>query len=185
VHLNRLLDAEEAETGVVDGLREAGLVEGRDFDKTVRDAQGDMATVSSQMDAALADRSDLIIPFSTPALQAALQRVKRVPVVFNYVADAIAAGAGPTVTSHVPNVTGVYLIGAYAQMPALMPYGIDVNPADGSIWYSSLMANRIGRIDPDTLEVKVFAPPTLGPRRMRFAPDGAAVDSVVMGRSGR
>jgi len=59
-----------------------------------------------------------------------------------------------------------------AQMPALMPYGIDVNPVDGSVWYSSLMANRIGRIDPDTFEVKVFAPPTLGPRRMRFAPDG-------------
>jgi len=58
-------------------------------------------------------------------------------------------------------------------MPALLPYGIDVNPVDGSVWYSSLMANRIGRIDPDTYEVKVFAPPTLGPRRMRFAPDGA------------
>ena len=28
-----------------------------------------------------------------------------------------------------------------------MPYGIDVNPVDGSVWYSSLMANRIGRID--------------------------------------
>ena len=59
-----------------------------------------------------------------------------------------------------------------AQMPALMPYGIDVNPLDGSIWWSSLMANRIGRIDGETLEVKLFTPPTVGPRRMRFAPDG-------------
>ena len=58
------------------------------------------------------------------------------------------------------------------QMPALMPYGIDVHPSDGSIWYSSLMANRIGRIDPESLEVRVFEPPVRGPRRMRFAKDG-------------
>lgn len=58
------------------------------------------------------------------------------------------------------------------EMPALMPYGIDVHPRDGSIWYSSLMANRIGRIDPQTLEVEVFTPPGIGPRRMRFADDG-------------
>ena len=57
-------------------------------------------------------------------------------------------------------------------MPARVPYGIDVNPIDGSVWYSSLMANRIGRIDPETLEVKAFTPPTVGPRRMRFAKDG-------------
>ncbi|MCC7413670.1 MAG: carboxypeptidase regulatory-like domain-containing protein [Gammaproteobacteria bacterium] len=59
-----------------------------------------------------------------------------------------------------------------AQMPALMPYGIDVNPVDGSVWFSSLMANRIGRIDPDTLAVEMFTPPLVGPRRMRFAADG-------------
>ena len=33
------------------------------------------------------------------------------------------------------------------------PYGIDVNPKDGSIWYAKLYANRIGRIDPKTLQV--------------------------------
>ena len=120
VQLNRLLDAEEAERGVHDGLREAGLVEGRDFEQTVLDAQGDMATVSSLMDAAVGDRADMIITFSTPVLQAALQRVKRLPIVFTYLADAIAAGAGTSDTSHAPNVTGVYLIGAYAQMPALI-----------------------------------------------------------------
>jgi streptogramin lyase len=59
-----------------------------------------------------------------------------------------------------------------AQMPARVPYGIDVNPVDGSVWYSSLMANRIGRIDPDTFKVESFTPPTVGPRRMRFAADG-------------
>ncbi len=59
-----------------------------------------------------------------------------------------------------------------AQMPARVPYGIDINPVDGSVWYSSLMANRIGRIDPDTFKVESFTPPTVGTRRMRFAADG-------------
>jgi len=32
------------------------------------------------------------------------------------------------------------------------PYGIDVHPRDGSIWYAKLYANKIGRVDPKTLE---------------------------------
>jgi ABC-type uncharacterized transport system substrate-binding protein len=120
IELNRVLDVEEAEKGVLDGLREAGLVEGRDFEKTVRDAQGDMATVSGLIDAAVGDGADMLITFSTPALQAALQRAKRVPVIFNYVADPIVAGAGASATAHLPNVTGVYLIAAYKQMVPLL-----------------------------------------------------------------
>jgi virginiamycin B lyase len=51
-------------------------------------------------------------------------------------------------------------------------YGLDVNPLDGSIWYSKLWANMIGRIDPKTLEVKEFEPPVFGPRRIRFDRSG-------------
>ena len=48
------------------------------------------------------------------------------------------------------------------------PYGIDINPADGSIWYSRLFGNKIGRIDPVTLEELEFDSPVRGPRRLRF-----------------
>ena len=58
------------------------------------------------------------------------------------------------------------------EFPVFMPYGIDVHPIDGSIWYGRLMANRIGRIDPDSLKREEFQPPLIGPRRMRFARDG-------------
>ena len=122
VELNRVADVEEAEHGVLEGLKEAGLVEGRDYRDTIRNAQGDMATVSGLIDAAARD-SDLLITFSTPTLQAALQRVKQLPIVFNYVADPIAAGAGTTNESHLPNVTGVYLVGAYDDMmPMIRTY---------------------------------------------------------------
>jgi len=52
------------------------------------------------------------------------------------------------------------------------PYGIDVNPKDGSVWYAKLYANRIGRIDPRTLEVTEYETPLKGPRRPRFDADG-------------
>jgi len=52
------------------------------------------------------------------------------------------------------------------------PYGIDVNPVDGSIWYAKLMTSQIGRIDPRTLEVTEYDTPMMGPRRPRFDRNG-------------
>lgn len=52
------------------------------------------------------------------------------------------------------------------------PYGIDVNPVDGSIWYAKLYASKIGRIDPKTMEVKEYDTPMIGPRRPRFDAQG-------------
>jgi streptogramin lyase len=52
------------------------------------------------------------------------------------------------------------------------PYGIDVNPVDGSIWYAKLMTRQIGRIDPKTLEVTEYDTPMMGPRRPRFDRNG-------------
>ena len=53
-----------------------------------------------------------------------------------------------------------------------IPYGIDVSPTDGSVWYSKLASDKIGRIDAATLEVKEFDSPVRGPRRQRFDAQG-------------
>lgn len=110
------VETEEADHGVREGLKEAGFVEGRDYDIRVRNAQGDMATVSAMIDAALSEGSDLLLTFSTPSLQAAIRRTSDVPIVFTLVANAVAAGAGKNDTDHLPNVTGVYLMGAYPEL---------------------------------------------------------------------
>lgn len=120
IEYNQVQDVEEAEAGVVAGFRESGLVEGRDYILTIRNAQGDMATVSTLVDAALGERADLLVTFSTPTLQAALQRARHVPIVFTYVSSPIAAGAGKSDTDHLPNVTGVYMLPAYDDMIALI-----------------------------------------------------------------
>lgn len=66
-----------------------------------------------------------------------------------------------------------------------LPYGIDVNPLDGSIWYAKLISNRIGRIDPKTLAIEEYDTPLSGPRRPRFDKQGilwipAFDDSALM-----
>jgi len=52
-----------------------------------------------------------------------------------------------------------------------VPYGIDIAP-DGDVWFSQLNAHKIGRIDPDTLEVEMVETPFTAPRRLRFDSEG-------------
>jgi ABC-type uncharacterized transport system substrate-binding protein len=112
VQYNDVIDVKEAERGVLQGLTESGLVNGTDYEVQILNAQGDMATVSALIDAAVTGGADMLITFSTPTLQAALRRAQNVPVVFNYVASGLKAGAGKSNTDHAPNVTGVSLLPA-------------------------------------------------------------------------
>jgi DNA-binding beta-propeller fold protein YncE len=52
------------------------------------------------------------------------------------------------------------------------PYGIDINPIDDVMWYGRLFGDKIGRVDPTTLEVTEHDSPVRGPRRMRFDKEG-------------
>ena len=57
----------------------------------------------------------------------------------------------------------------------ITPYGLDYSPVDGSIWYSKLNGNRIGRIDPNAEDgdIKEWNPPFRGPQGdLHVAPDG-------------
>ena len=51
-------DVEEGEHGLRAGLQEAALVDGRDYTLDIRNAQGDMATLTTLVDAALSENSD-------------------------------------------------------------------------------------------------------------------------------
>src|SRR5208283_4047548 len=111
-----VVDVEEAEKGFIDGLPAAGLVRGRDYEVSVRNAQGDMSTLNSVVDAAITEGADMLVPFSSPSLQAAARKAGTLPVVFTYVADAFAAGVGKSNEDHLPNITGVPTPGAYAEV---------------------------------------------------------------------
>lgn len=120
VQYNDVIDVKDAESGVHEGLQESGLVDGRDFEVKILNAQGDMATVSALIDTAVTGGADLLITFSTPTLQAALRRAQNVPVVYNYVSSGLKAGAGKSNTDHAPNVTGVSLLPANDEALSLL-----------------------------------------------------------------
>jgi ABC-type uncharacterized transport system substrate-binding protein len=112
--------ADDAVEGIRDGLQAADLVEGRDYTLSTASAQGDMATLSSLLDGVASDGTDLLLTLSTPTLQSALQKVRRIPIVFTFVANPLLVGAGRSDTDHLPNVTGVYTLGPYAEMAELL-----------------------------------------------------------------
>jgi len=57
-----------------------------------------------------------------------------------------------------------------ARIPA--PYGLDINPVDDSIWFTQVWANKIGRLDSRTMQVKTWTAPVVGPHRARFDNEG-------------
>ncbi len=112
---NETPPAEETLDGMNDGWAASPLREGKDYTIKLRSAQGDMGALSGIVDAALTEGADLVVPLSTPALQAAIRKIKDRPVVFSLVANPIAAGAGTSYENHLPNVTGVAVLGPFAE----------------------------------------------------------------------
>ncbi len=130
--------------GIKDGLVKAGLVEGRDYELRLRNAQGDMSVLNTILDATAADGTELLITSTTPALQAALQRAGKRPVIFSLVANPMAAGAGRSEQDHLPNVTGSYVNAPHMEglkavkrcLPGLKRVGSLFVPAEvNSVYY--------------------------------------------------
>jgi putative tryptophan/tyrosine transport system substrate-binding protein len=144
VQYNDVIDVREAQQGVMEGLVESGLQDGRHYEVKILNAQGDMATVSALIDAALTAHADMLITFSTPTLQAALRRAQNVPVVYNYIASGLKAGAGKSNTDHAPNVTGVSLLPAndealailHTHFPSIRKLGTLYCPAETNMVYA-------------------------------------------------
>ena len=112
--------AEETIAGMKDAWARSPLVEGRDYTVKVRNAQGDMATLGALYDAALTEGADILVPISTPSLQAAVHRVKDRPIVFTMVANPMAAGAAKSYTDHPANLTGIAVLGPFNEMLDLL-----------------------------------------------------------------
>lgn len=120
--------------GIMDGFKQQGLQEGRDFNVRCLNAQGDMTTLSSIMTAVRADVPDLVMPISTPALQAALRQVGSLPIVFSSVGDGVRAGAGKSETNHLPNVTGITTRSPFAAMARLIKESVPGVRAVGTLF---------------------------------------------------
>jgi ABC-type uncharacterized transport system substrate-binding protein len=93
--------------GIFDGLREFGFEQGKNLEVRQSHAQAEIANIPSLLQNYDNQDVDMILTMTTPCLTSACAMVKKKPVVFTYVYDPIAAGAGKTREDHVAHVTGV------------------------------------------------------------------------------
>ena len=93
--------------GLFDGLKEQGLEKGRNLEVLSSHAQGEIANIPMLIQNYVSQNVDLIITMTTPCLTAACTVARNKRVVFTYVYDPVAAGAGTNFTSHLANITGV------------------------------------------------------------------------------
>ena len=93
--------------GIFDGFKGQGLEKDRNLQVLSSHAQGEIANIPMLIQNYVSQNVDLIMTMTTPCLTAACAMAKSSRVVFTYVYDPIAAGAGTTFDNHLSNITGV------------------------------------------------------------------------------
>lgn len=92
--------------GIKAALAANGFNEGENLQILKTHAKSEASNIIPIMQSLINSDVDAIVPITTPCLSAACSTVKNKPVVFSSVYDPIAAGAGISLTEHLPNVTG-------------------------------------------------------------------------------
>lgn len=92
--------------GFVDGLKEAGYVDGQNIKIDYQNAQGEQANCVTIAQKLINDRSDLIFAIATPAAQAVANLTDEIPIVISSVTDPESAKLVQKNTDPGNNVTG-------------------------------------------------------------------------------
>ena len=135
--------AETTMRGLFEGLSTLGYVEAHNLEVRRAHAQGEIANIPVilQNFDGQADL-DLIMTMTTPCLAGACAIVRNRPLVFMYVFDPLAAGAGRSATDHLPGVTGVGSFPPIEETGALLRQMFPKLRAVGSV-YNNAEANSV------------------------------------------
>jgi putative tryptophan/tyrosine transport system substrate-binding protein len=98
------LDA--AYNGFVDGLKEAGIEEGKNLKIDYQNAQGEQANCATIASKLVNDQDDLILAIATPAAQACANATSDIPIVVTAVTDPAESGLVKSNDTPGTNVTG-------------------------------------------------------------------------------
>lgn len=97
---------DSAREGVIAGLKEDGLEEGKDFTFDYQNAQQDFPTTQTIASNFVGSKVDLIVAIATPSAQAAANATKDIPIVITAVTDPVLAGLVNSMDKSGTNVTG-------------------------------------------------------------------------------
>ncbi len=154
--------------GAIDALAEAGYEDGINIEIIARNAEGDMATLSTIAQQFVDEQVDLIIATSTPALQAAYNATKDQqgpPVFFNGVSNPYAAGIANAPDDHPAWVIGNQLLDPVVETMALISkirpetqsIGLIYNPSEANSMYLVEIARAEAERTGITLEEATIA----------------------------
>lgn len=127
----------ETRNGFFRAFEEAGLRDGINIRLDVRNGRGDPARLREFAREFVAAGVDVIVPMSTPSLQAALLATSRIPIVFVSVANPYLTRAGRTAEDHSPNVTGVASTAPVRQALAFVRETLPHARRIGTLWTPS------------------------------------------------
>jgi putative tryptophan/tyrosine transport system substrate-binding protein len=181
----------ETRRGFLDGLRQAGFVEGQNLTFLYQNAQGDVGNARNIAEKFLADGVDVLTPCTTPNVQATVRLAKggRTPVVFACVTDPVAAGILESVERPSgTNVTGVYNPLPIAELfdlflriqPELKTAGTIYNASEGN----SQVINRQAKAEAERRGLKWVEATIAGSADVRTATESLVgkVDALILGQ---
>ncbi|MFP4548450.1 MAG: ABC transporter substrate-binding protein [Fidelibacterota bacterium] len=155
---------DDAARGVLDGLKEAGYVDGENCEITIKNAQNDFSTAQLIAQKLANSNSDIIITLTTPCLQVMANTNKRIPHVFGMVTDPFRMGVADDPDNHIPNITGVATFQPVESavkiikeiMPDIQKLGVVWNPTEAcSEACTEIMRSSTKELRVELLEITV------------------------------
>lgn len=106
VQLSEHVALDASYKGFVDGLAEAGYIDGKNIKLDFSNAQGEISNCPTIANKLVNDKSDLILAIATPAAQAVANATETIPVVVTAITDPAAAALVATNEKPGGNITG-------------------------------------------------------------------------------
>ncbi len=167
---NRTPNFEESYAGFEKEMAALGYEDGKNCRMTLHDAQFDIGVLNTIVAAISSEKPDVVVPFTTPALQCVVRTIKERPVVFCMGASGIVAGAGTSNSDHLPNVTGAEIVHDWPLMikvaksvfPGLRQAGTTYAPSESnSVWYRDTWARALSAAGIELISIGAERPTEL------------------------
>ncbi|MBN1273970.1 MAG: ABC transporter substrate-binding protein [Candidatus Aminicenantes bacterium] len=127
----------EVRRGFLQALQDESLIDGENVHLIVENAGGDLIQAQKVVQEFLEEGVDMIVPFSTPCLQAAMIASRDIPIVFSSIANPYIVGAGNSAEDHHPHVTGVTSRGPIFETLSFIKHVFPEAKRLGTLWTPS------------------------------------------------
>jgi len=165
--------ANETRKGLIQALEDGGLKDGVNVQLKIRNGMGDISEVQRIAQEFVNEKVDMIVPISTPCLQAALIVTQNIPVIFSSVANPYLTRAGVSPTEHLGNVTGVSSEGPIKETLKLIKETLPLAKRVGTLWTPSELNSEyyldVAREGAAELGFEIVAVPVSNPSEVLLA----------------